>query len=228
MSVFTTIYRLLSFRLVREEMLALDRRHFIAGLIGTWVVGMGRYWDDPGAKVLQHLGLGSVIYIFVMAFLIWLTVLPFKVEKWSYFRVLTFVSLTSFPAILYAIPIELWVDIKLANTINVWFLAVVALWRLSLLFFFLSRFTPLKIIDIIASALLPICLIIATLTYLNLHRVVFNIMGGRRNPTPHDGAYGVLTFLTLFSIIALLPLLFTYLRGIHLRRKELAQEKDRD
>jgi hypothetical protein len=24
---------------------------------------MGRYWDDPGAKLLQKLGLGSVMFI---------------------------------------------------------------------------------------------------------------------------------------------------------------------
>ncbi|MEI9911696.1 MAG: hypothetical protein WDO71_19805 [Bacteroidota bacterium] len=106
MSITKTIIRLLTFQIERDEMLAFNHRHFIAGLIGTWLVGIGRYWDDPGAKLLQHLGLGSVIYIFCLAAFIWLIILPFKVEKWSYFRVLTFVGLTSFPALLYAIPVE--------------------------------------------------------------------------------------------------------------------------
>jgi len=106
MNIFTSIYRLLSFQSTRDEMLRYNKSHFIAGLIGTWIVGMGRYWDDPGAKLLQHLGMGSVIYIFVLAALIWIIILPFKVERWSYFTVLTFISLTSFPAIFYGIPVE--------------------------------------------------------------------------------------------------------------------------
>ena len=81
MNTFNTVIRLLSFKLTREEMLQFDKSHFIAGLIGTWIVGMGRYWDDPGANILQHLGLGSVIYIFVLAALIWLIVWPFKIEN---------------------------------------------------------------------------------------------------------------------------------------------------
>jgi len=87
MNTLNTIIRLLTFKLTREEMLQFNRSHFMAGLIGTWLVGMGRYWDDNAAKLLQHLGLGSVIYIFLLAVLIWLILLPFKVEKWTYFMV---------------------------------------------------------------------------------------------------------------------------------------------
>ena len=105
--------KLLTFRLTTAEMLNFNKSHFITGLIGTWIVGIGRYWDDPGAKLLQHLGLGSVIYIFVLALFIWLILLPFKVEGWKYFIVLTFISLTSFPAIFYAIPVERRVEIYL-------------------------------------------------------------------------------------------------------------------
>lgn len=195
-------------------MLQFNRKHFIAGLIGTWLVGIGRYWDDEGASLLQHLGLGSVIYIFVLAAFIWLIIKPFFVENWNYFTVLTFISLTSFPAILYAIPVEQFVSIKLANNINVWFLAIVAAWRLSLLFNFLKRFTQLSYGNIVTVTLMPICLIITTLTILNLHRVVFNIMGGMRNPSPHDGSYMVLMFLTVISAILSIPLIVLYIIGV--------------
>jgi hypothetical protein len=210
-----TIIRLLTFRLTREEMLQFNKTHFIAGLIGTWIVGMGRYWDDPGANLLQHLGLGSVIYIFLLAALIWLILLPFKVEKWHYFAVVTFIGLTSFPAIFYAIPVERFLSMKTANSINVWFLAIVAAWRLGLLFFFLKRFTRLSIGNILTVTLMPICLIISILTVLNLHRVVFNIMGGMRNPTPHDSSYLVLMLLTGISLILIIPLLIAYAVGIY-------------
>lgn len=219
MNVLQTIIRLLTFRLTRDQMLLLGKPHFIAGLIGTWIVGMGRYWDDSGAKLLQHLGIGSVIYIFVLAVLIWLIVLPFKIEKWNYFTVVTFIGLTSFPAIFYAIPVERFFTIEVANAINVWFLAIVAFWRLALLYYFLKQFTRLGLINILTVTLMPICLIISVLTALNLHRVVFNIMGGVRNPTPHDSSYYVLMLLTGVSVILILPLILSYGVGIYQRRK---------
>lgn len=224
MSLTKSIIRLLTFKLTRDEMLQFNKKHFIAGLIGTWFVGMGRYWDDEGASLLQHLGLGSVIYIFVLTAFIWLIVKPFFVENWSYFTVLTFISLTSFPAILYAIPVEKFVSIKTATTMNVWFLVIVAGWRLCLLYYFLRHFTKLGLPNILTITLMPICLIIASLTALNLHRVVFNIMGGFSEPNVHDGAYTVLMFLTVISIFLTLPLLLAYGIGIYNRYKSRAKK----
>ncbi|MFN6378923.1 MAG: hypothetical protein ACK4WD_06595 [Flavobacteriales bacterium] len=220
MNISNTIIRLLTFKLTRDEMLQFNRKHFIAGLIGTWIVGIGRYWDDSGASVLQHLGLGSVIYIFVLAGFVWLILKPFQVDKWKYKTVLTFIGMTSFPAIFYAIPVELFFSIKTANTMNVWFLAIVAAWRLGLLYYFLKEFTRLSIGNILTVTLMPICLIISTLTVLNLHRVVFNIMGGMRNPTPHDSSYVFLMFLTGISMILTIPLLIAYGVGIYNNRKK--------
>ena len=225
-AIIDTIVKLLFFKLTREEMLLFDQRIFITGLIGTWVVGMGRYWDDPGAKLLQHLGMGSVIYIFLLALFIWLILLPFKIKDWKYFTVLTFISLTSFPAIFYAIPVERFFSISTANSINVWFLAIVAAWRLALLFFFLKRFTKLHIANILTVTLLPVCLIISALTMLNLHRVVFNIMGGMRNPTPHDASYFILTMLTGFSMLLSIPLLIAYGVGVYKRRKQFYNKEN--
>ncbi|PKV52784.1 hypothetical protein ATE84_4911 [Aquimarina sp. MAR_2010_214] len=221
MSLFNTLIKLLTFKLTRKEMLKFNIKHFYLGLVGTWLVGMGRYWDDSGANLMQHLGLGSVIYIFVLALFIWLILIPFKIENWSYFTVLTFIGLTSFPAIFYAIPVEKFLSIETSNTINVWFLAIVAAWRLALLFYFLKQFTKLSMINIITVTLMPICIIISLLTILNLHRVVFNIMGGMRNPTPHDSSYMVLMLLTGISLILSIPLLISYGVGIYIRRKKL-------
>jgi Yip1 domain len=223
MSLIQSIVNLLTFKMSREEMLNFNKSHFIVGLIGTWLVGMGRYWDDSKASLLQHLGLGSVIYIFVLAGFIWLILKPFYIEKWSYFTVLTFISLTSFPALFYAIPVERFVSIETANTINVWFLAIVALWRLCLLYYFIKHFTGLSSGNIITVTLMPICLIIAVLTMLNLHRVVFNIMGGIRNPTPHDSSYFVLMFLTGVSMLLSIPLLIAYGLGIYDRQQARQQ-----
>lgn len=200
-------------------MINFNRSHFIAGLIGTWIVGMGRYWDDPGASLLQHLGLGSVIYIFVLAAFIWLILLPFKIKKWKYFTVVTFIGLTSYPAILYAIPVERYFDMETATSMNAWFLAIVAAWRLALLFFFLKRFTQLAIWKIITVTLMPICLIISTLTVLNLHRVVFAVMGGFREANSYDDSYTVLVILTGVSLILTIPLIIAYIAAIVMSRK---------
>ena len=220
MKVAGTIIRLLTFKLTRAEMLQLNSRHFIAGLIGTWVVGMGRYWDDKGASLLQQLGLGSVIYIFILAGFIWLILKPFLIDKWTYFIVLTFIGLTSFPAIFYAIPVERFFSIQTANTMNVWFLAIVAAWRLGLLYYFLKHFSRLGAGNILTVTLMPICLIISVLTMLNLHRVVFEIMGGIREHTPHDSSYFVLMILTGISAILTLPLLIAYTVGIYYRHQQ--------
>jgi len=220
MNIINDILKLLTFKISREEILKFNKNHFIVGLIGTWLVGMGRYWDDNKASLIQHLGLGSVIYIFVLAGFIWLILKPFYIEKWSYFTVLTFIALTSFPAIFYAIPVERFFSIETANTMNVWFLAIVALWRLCLLYYFIKHFTSLSSGNILTVTLMPICLIISILTMLNLHRVVFNIMGGMRNPTPHDSSYFVLMLLTGVSMFLSIPLLIAYGLGIYNRQQE--------
>lgn len=220
MGIIYYIFRLLTFKLTRNEMLEFNNKHLLAGIIGSWIVGMGRYWDDTKASLLQHLGLGSVIYIFALAGFIWIILLPFKIEKWSYKTVLTFIALTSFPAIFYAIPVERFFSISTANSMNVWFLAIVALWRLCLLYYFLKHFTRLSVGNIVTVTFMPICLIISVLTMLNLHNVVFEVMGGIRNPSPHDSSYLVLMLLTGLSMILAIPLLVAYGLGIYESRKK--------
>ena len=223
MNSIQIIIRLLTFKITREEILLLNKTQFIIGLFGTWVVGMGRYWDDKGASLLQHLGFGSVIYIFILAGFIWLILKPFFINKWNYFTVLTFISLTSFPAILYAIPVERFFTVQTANSMNVWFLAIVAVWRLGLLYYFLKHFTRLSLANIITVTLMPICLIISVLTMLNLHKVVFNIMSGIRNPSPHDSSYLVLMVLTGLSAIMTPFLLIAY--GVGANQRYLNRKK---
>ena len=173
---------------------------------------MGRYWDDPKAKLVQHLGLGSVIYIFILSMFVWVVIWPLRPKEWSYSKVLTFVSLTSLPAILYAIPVERFLSLQIARSVNAWFLAVVASWRVGLLIVFLKRYAQLGGFQIIVSTLLPLTLIVTTLTILNLERAVFDIMGGLREGggTANDQAYAVLFTLTYFSVMLFVPLLLIY------------------
>ena len=212
--------RLLTFRLTPDEFAAFDNRHLAFGLFCTWLVGVGRWWDDPGANVLQHLGLGSIVYIFVLALVLCLVTEPLEPENWSYKQVLTLVSLTSPPAILYAIPVERFTELAVARELNVWFLAAVAIWRLALLLYFLKRIAGLPAIASIVVALLPIIAIITTLTFLNLERATFDIMGGlRQTGTANDSAYGFLFGLTIISVILFVPLVVCYVVLIYLRKR---------
>ena len=72
MDILKTILRLLTFKMTRKKILTSNKNHFIAGLLGTWIVRIGSYWNDNGASLLLHFGLGSVIYIFALSAFIWL------------------------------------------------------------------------------------------------------------------------------------------------------------
>src|SRR5512132_3790754 len=105
-SVVATAIRLLTLRTTREELVRFTSKHLAFGLLCTWIVGVGRYWDNPRVQLLQHLGIGSIAYVFILSLFLWLIVWPLRPRNWSYFRVLVFVSLVSPPAILYALPVE--------------------------------------------------------------------------------------------------------------------------
>src|ERR1035438_6104090 len=123
MKTLLTTVRLLTFRSSAEELSALNYRHLAFGLICTWLVGMGRWWEDPKANLLQHPGIGSVAYVFVLAFFLWLVLWPLTPPHWSLLNVLIFVTLASPPAILYAIPVRHGLALQTAQTFRLWFLA---------------------------------------------------------------------------------------------------------
>jgi hypothetical protein len=206
--VFATTVRLLTFRLTVEEFRDFSLSHLLFGLACTWVVGAGRWWDDARAGLLQHLGVGSVVYVFILAGLLWVVARPLRPRRWSYKHVLTFVALTAPPAALYAIPVEMLYGMETARTLNVLALFVVASWRVALLVFYLRRHGGLTMTASVVATLLPIVAIVCTLTLLNLERAAFATMGGLRGePTANDTAYAYLTLLAMLSF-TLLPVLF--------------------
>jgi hypothetical protein len=218
-------FNLLTFRITREAMLNFSLYHLIFGLVCTWLVGIGRYWDNPRVGILQHLGIGSVVYIFALSLFLWLLIYPLKPKDWTYFRVLTFVSLVSPPAVLYSIPVELFTDIPTANTINAWFLLIVSVWRVALLLFFLRRFAELKWLPTIAAAILPLNIIVVGLVFLNLEKVVFNIMGGMDNSSPNQTAYEILFLISMLSIIIFPLAVSLYMASIALAREKTKSDE---
>ena len=212
-SILKTAIHILTFRVTAEDIASFNNKHLALGITGTWLVGIGRYWDHENAKPLQYAGAGSVIYIFILAAFIWLIVLPYKPANWKYKTVLTFISLTSFPAILYAIPVEKFMNIEVAASTNAWFLLIVAAWRVALLFSFLNKFKELHGY-VTTITFLPLVIIVSSLSLLNLERVVFNIMGGIRHTNAAYKAYDVLLFMTVVTVFLLLPFLAAYIYGI--------------
>lgn len=203
----------LSFKAVVPDLKRLGPLYLAVGLIFAWLVGIGRYWDNPRAALWQHLGLGSVAYVFVMALLIWIILLPLRPMNWRFLNVIVFIALTSPPALLYAIPVESFLSIGAAKSVNVLFLATVALWRVILLWKFLHRSADLRGYELFVAVFLPIVLVVITLTMLNLEHVVFSFMAGipADQVTANDAAYRVLLTITFLSIFAFPILLVSYL-----------------
>lgn len=202
--------------------------HYMAfGIMASWIAGIGRYWDNPRAEWWQYAGLGSVLYIFVMALILWLIIKPLKPQNWNYKNVLIFVGMTSPPGILYAIPVERFTSMESAQMINMWFLGVVALWRVMLWILYLKRSARLTGFVQLIGAILPLAIIVSILAFLNLEHVIFRIMGGLtdKDMSPNDGAYVIVVLLTYFSILASPVLLIAYIGsiiGIHRTNKNSA------
>ncbi len=205
-------------------------RAFLAfGLLFTWLAGVGRYWDNSKAHLWQHLGLGSIAYVFVLALIIWLLLMPLRPRNWTYRNVLLFITLTAPPAVLYAIPVEQFMAPEAARSANAWFLIVVAIWRVALYVVFLKRVAGLSLGNVAIAALLPLVVIVVSLSMLNLEHVVFSLMSGvpEADRSPNDAAYGVVLMLSMLSFIAAPFLAAGYLVAIvnaYLKRRERAED----
>lgn len=204
--------RVLTFREPSREIAVSWQAYLLFGLVVTWVAGVGRYWDSPRADLWQHLGLGSVAYVFVLAFILWVLLIPLKPQRWSYRTVLIFITFTSPPALLYAIPVERFMSMGAAQSANAWFLAAIATWRVALLVWFLRRIARLPGVTVFVATLLPLTLIVVTLSILNLEHVVFDLMAGiaPEQRSPGDMAYSVVLTLAIFSMLTFPLLLVGY------------------
>jgi hypothetical protein len=205
-------WRILTFRRPSACIATHWRAYLLFGLLVTWLAGIGRYWDNPRAHLLQYLGLGSLAYVLVLAAVLWLLLAPLKPARWSFRQVLIFVTLCSPPALLYAIPVEQFMSLEAAQSANAWFLAIVATWRVALLAVFLLRAAGLTPGSAFVGTLLPICLIIVSLSLLNLEHVVFSIMSGiaPEQRSSADLSYSIVFLLSLLSFITAPFLLVWY------------------
>ena len=118
--------------------------HLAFALVLVWLAGIGRYWDHPNPAPLQRLGLGSVVYVFALSLLLWLIARPLATAELRYVHLLSVVCLTAPLAFLYAIPVERFLTLEAARSVNVGFLAVVASWRVAIYTLYLRRWAGLR------------------------------------------------------------------------------------
>ena len=220
-------WRILSLRFTEDDLARLGPRHLVYGLLVTWAVGIGRYWDHPQPYLLQSLGLGSLAVMFAIVLLLYVLLLPLHPRRWSLFHLVTFVSLTALPALLYAIPVERFMSLDDARAVNVWFLGVVALWRVLMLGRYLAKWTDLSGVVLGASLLLPLALVVVALTLLNLEQAVFDVMSGlHEDGTAGDEAYQFLFLLSGGSFLASPILALIYVFAILSRLKQRREAVD--
>ncbi|MAG29765.1 MAG: hypothetical protein CL908_02590 [Deltaproteobacteria bacterium] len=228
--ILLTQWRILSLRFTEHDLARLGPGHLIYGLLVTWAVGIGRYWDHPHPFLLQSLGLGSLAVLCGLVLLFYALLLPLRPARWSLAHLFTFISLTALPALLYAIPVERFLSLESARAVNFWFLAVVALWRVLLLGRYLGQWTDLSGPELVASLLLPLALVVVGLTFLNLEQAVFEIMSGlHTEETPGDTAYGFLFLLSTLSFMVspILALIYAFaIWNRHKRRCEAVERVD--
>ena len=204
--------RLLAFRECHIDLVRYRNAFLIFAIAASWLAGVGRYWDHPSAYWWQYAGLGSVVYVGILTIVLWLITLPLRPKNWGFLTVFVFVGLTAPPAWLYAIPVEKFMSVEKAATLNMWFLLFVAAWRVALYGVFLRRAAQLTGMAWFAALFLPLVAIVAALTALNLEDAVFQIMGGiDREPTVADKSYGAVVVLTFFSVFTAPIFLVLYL-----------------
>lgn len=219
-------YQLLTFRAPSAGIREHPGAYLAFGLFLTWAAGVGRYWDSADALLWQHMGLGSIAYVFLLAFVLWFLVALLGPRNWSYRNVLLFISLTAPPALLYAIPVEMFFSSSVALAINGSFLAVVALWRVALLFTFLRRVTGLDGAVIVVAALLPLALIVDALAFMKLEHVVYQAMAGLRDPelSGESTAHAIVQYICTLSAFLTPALVMSYgflvyrVRSVHRMR----------
>lgn len=204
-------FRVLGFRKPSPAIDQHPTAYLVFGLLTAWVAGIGRYWDNPKASALQHCGVGSIVYVPLLAGLLWGICAPLATRKLTYRKVVVFVSLTSLPAVLYAIPVEQFLATDDARAANAWFLGAVAAWRVALLVAFLRGAGGIRGFSLAVAALYPLVFVVSGLAMLNLEHAAFSFMSGIRNTTPYDGAYGVVLTLTAGSCWSFVPLSIVYL-----------------
>lgn len=185
---FSDLGRFLTLRADFDLFDRFSLRHLAIGAFFTWLVGIARNWDLASATSTQAWGLQSLAYIIFMAFGIWVLLLPLKVGR-NYLHVLTMVAMTSVPGLIYGIPVEMFLLMEDARNANVWFLVLVATWRVAMAVHYLKRACDLSGGGAMSVLGLPVSMIVIGLIQSGRAGAVFEMMGGLRTVGAEADAY---------------------------------------
>lgn len=173
-------FRILTLTANKKELLSLDRNVLLWGLVMVWIAGLGRYWDAPLEPVFMRSGLPSLIYIFVLGAFLYMFIFLLCPANWSYWRLVTLISMTAPPAFLYAIPFERLYGPDQGAQCNAMVLMVVASWRVLMLGNYLVRTANLNVACVAMAVLLPLMTIVSVLMGMNRLLETVATMGGIR------------------------------------------------
>lgn len=220
------MFRILAFAAKPEELDELGWRSLAFGLPSVWLVGYGRWWDEPRDISWPHrFGLGSVAYVLILSALLWLIGAGMARRRWSYPKVLAFVCFTALPAMLYAIPVEMFTTARRAVDWNIAFLLLVSVYRVALLLWFYFRGAGLPAAQAWVTGLLPLGLISFGLAVFGMAEGIIEIMGGIRESGRAAEAFAAVTFIsctTIYTTPILLIVYFVMLTNTTLERRRAA------
>jgi len=201
--MFTLMFRVLTFRLTPEEFDELGFRHFLLGTVTAWAVGFGRWWNRPeDAMPLLRSGIVSVIIVLALGLLLHVVTSVLKPQHRGLLKTTAYVSLTSLPAAVYALPLESWMELEQARSGNFAMLTVVAVWRVALYVCFLMRIARFKLYTTIVTTVFPLAVVVFLLAVNGLTFHVLQLNTGRAD-TPISTAesrYEVILYMGILSI----------------------------
>lgn len=216
-SLLGIIFRVLRFRASREDLAKGGLPLVAVGMAITWLVGIGRWWDDP--RTLEwyvRWGFGSLLYVGCLSLVLFALAAPLsRRASPDDFRVtLSFVTASALPGIVYAIPIELIAGPSAASAYNVAALIFVSLYRLALLYWFFYSVLGLPDQAWILTSL-PVAAIVAVVSMMNMGPMVVDIMGGFRETMPKSEAESIVEALGCISFIVTPILIILYLGQVY-------------
>lgn len=199
----SALRRTLTLSLEPSAVARFGRTHLAVALALVWIAGMGRHWDDERAGPWMRSGVFSIGYALALAMLLHLSSLALRPRFPSYFRTLVCVGFTAPPALLYALPVERWMEPEFAIDCNLGFLFVVACWRVLAWIAWLHRVQGLPIRMALTSAALPLAGIVSALALLNLHHVTIDTMSGIQRPrSPEHDSYEAVVVLSVIAVLS--------------------------
>jgi hypothetical protein len=226
LSAIRDLGKFLTFRFTKEDYDRLCWQHFAVGFVLTWLVGIARNWDLPTAPWFAVLGLGSVVYIFILSFVLYLFAYPVSRNQRSYKTFLTMISMTAAPGLIYGIPVERMTSMESAMQLNGMFLGIVAIWRVALALHFLSKGCENSKGVAFSILAIPICIVIILLIITGRVDNAMEFMGGMRETTSQTLVDNIVLTLCVLTVPGILIGLLTYSITMAIRRDERAKEKE--